>query len=151
VLVAACGVKAVAVLSVTGATTGVLVVTSVKASRPLGAVKPKLKTSIVAAVVVSDANVVDDLRRFVRLKVADRLPAVAVTVYEPVLLLAVKVPALATPELLVETVMVPVELENVPLCPALPASFARIKRTSTWNGGLRRCSRVQGMAMRQGP
>jgi hypothetical protein len=119
-------VVAVAVLSVTGATTGVLVVTSVKASWPLGAVKPKPKTSIVAAVVVSDANVVDDLRRFVRLKVDDRLPAVAVTVYEPVLLLAVKVPALATPELLVETVMVPVELENVPLCPALPALAVKV-------------------------
>ena len=81
---------------------------------------------IVAAVVVSDANVVCDLRRFVRLKVAEMLPAVAVTVYEPSLLLAVNVPALATPDPLVATWIVPVELEKVPLCPPRPAVAVKV-------------------------
>ena len=65
----------------------------------------------------------------VRLKVADALPAVAVTEYEPALPLAV-MPALATPsvtpELPVGTVMVPVELENVPLCPLLPVLAVKV-------------------------
>jgi len=63
---------------------------------------------------------------FVRLKAADTLPAVAVTVYEPALLLAVKVPELASPELLVVAEIVPVELENVPLCSLLPGSAVKV-------------------------
>jgi hypothetical protein len=62
----------------------------------------------------------------VRLKVADALPAIAVTVYAPTLLFAVNVPALAMPELLVATWMVFVELENVPLCPLLPLVAVKV-------------------------
>lgn len=52
---------------------------------------------------------------FVRLKVADALPAVALTVYEPTLPFAVNVPGLAIPDPLVATWIVLVELEKIPL------------------------------------
>ena len=45
------------------------------------------------------------------------------------MLLAVKVPELASPELLVLAVIVPVELENVPLCPLLPGLAVKVTVT----------------------
>ena len=63
---------------------------------------------------------------FVRVKVADALPAVAVTVYEPILLFAVNVPAPAMPDPLVAIWIVLVELENVPLCPLLPVLAVKV-------------------------
>jgi hypothetical protein len=76
----------------------------------------------------------------VRLKVADKVPALAVTVYEPAWLLAVNVPELACPELSVATVIVPVELENVPLCSKLPGLTVKVTVTPGTPSPLESCT-----------
>src|SRR5277367_696592 len=61
----------------------------------------------------------------VRLKVVDKPPTVALTIYAPALLFAVNVP-LATPEALVAIWIVLVELEKVPLGTVLPAGAVKV-------------------------
>ena len=56
----------------------------------------------------------------VRLNVVVALPAVTPTVNEPALPFAVNTPGSAMPLMLADTVVVPVLLEKVPVCPFVP-------------------------------